>query len=89
MVNKQNPELWWFLMVLIYEYDSILVYISVSNHIFIQTANYHDLFNPMTAKYMLYSVDLNLNYNASWKKESTWFDSADQSIGMSACNKHD
>ena len=43
----------------------------------------------MTAKYMLYSVDLNLNYNASWKKESTWFDSADQSIGMSACNKHD
>ena len=43
----------------------------------------------MTAKCTLYSVDLNLNDNVSWKKESTWFDSADQSIGMSACNKHD
>ena len=27
--------------------------------------------------------------NVSWKIESTWFDSADQEIGMSACNKHD
>ena len=43
----------------------------------------------MTAKCTLYSVDLNLNDNVSWKKESTWFDSADQSIGMSVCNKHD
>ena len=43
----------------------------------------------MTAKNTLYSVDLNLNDNAKWKKESTWFDSVDQSIGMSACNKHD
>ena len=43
----------------------------------------------MTAKCTLYSVDLNLNDNVSWKKESTWFDSADQSIGTSACNKHD
>ena len=43
----------------------------------------------MTTKSTLYSLDLNLNHNASWKKESTWFDSADQSIGMSALNKHD
>ena len=43
----------------------------------------------MTTKSTLYSLDLNLNHNASWKKESTWFDSADQSIGMSACNIHD
>ena len=57
--------------------------------IFIQGINYHDHFSQMTAKCTLYSVDLNLNDNVSWKKESTWFDSADQSIGMSACNKHD
>ena len=43
----------------------------------------------MTTKSALYSLDLNLNHNASWKKESTWFDSADQSIGKSACNIHD
>ena len=43
----------------------------------------------MTAKCTLYSVDLNLNDNVSWKKESTWFDSADQSIGMSAPNIYD
>ena len=43
----------------------------------------------MTTKSTLYSLDLNLNHNASWKKESTWFDSADQSIGMSAPNIYD
>ena len=53
----------------------------------IQTVSYH--VSPVTIKSTLYSLDLNLNHNASWKKESTWFDSADQSIGMSACNKHD
>ena len=57
--------------------------------IFIQGINYHDHFSQMTAKCTLYSVDLNLNDNVSWKKESTWFDSADQSIGMSARNIHD
>ena len=50
----------------------------------IQTVNYS--VSPMTTKSALYSHDLNLNQNVSWKKESTWFDSADQSIGMSACN---
>ena len=38
--------------------------------------------SPKITKSTLYSLDLNLNDNASWKKESTWFDSADQSIGM-------
>ena len=55
--------------------------------ILFQTVEYS--VSPMTTKSTLYSLDLNLNHNASWKKESTWFDSADQSIGMSACNKHD
>ena len=32
--------------------------------------------------YTLYSVDLNLNNDASWKQESTWFQSEDQTIGM-------
>ena len=53
----------------------------------IQTVSYH--VSPVTIKSTLYSLDLNLNDNESWKKESTWFDSADQSIGMSACNIHD
>ena len=53
----------------------------------IQTVNYS--VSPMTTKSTLYSLDINLNHNASWKKESTWFDSADQSIGMSAFYKHD
>ena len=53
----------------------------------IQTVNYD--VSPVTTKSTslkstLYSLDLNLNDNASWKKESTWFDSDDQSIGMSA-----
>ena len=30
----------------------------------------------------LYSVDLNLNNDASWKQESIWFQSGDQRIGM-------
>ena len=30
----------------------------------------------------LYSVDLNLNNDASWRQESTWFQSEDQDIGM-------
>ena len=54
--------------------------------ILFQTVNYS--VSPMTTKSTLYSLDLNLNDNASWKKASTWFDSVDQSIGMSACNKH-
>ena len=58
----------------------------------IQTVNYD--VSPVTTKSTslkstLYSLDLNLNDNASWKKESTWFDSDDQSIGMSAFYKHD
>ena len=53
----------------------------------IQTVNYD--VSPVTTKSTslkstLYSLDLNLNDNASWKKESTWYDSDDQSIGMSA-----
>ena len=32
--------------------------------------------------YTLYSVDLNLNNDASWKQESIWFQSEDQRIGM-------
>ena len=52
-----------------------------------QIVNYYD--SPMTTKSTIYSLDLNLNDIASWKKESTWFDSADQSIGMSAFYKHD
>ena len=55
--------------------------------ILFQTVEYS--VSPMTTKSSLYSLDLNLNHNASWKKESTWFDSADQSIGMSARNIHD
>ena len=30
----------------------------------------------------LYSVDLNLNHDASWRQESTWFQFQDQDIGM-------
>ena len=30
----------------------------------------------------LYSVDLNLNHDASWRQESTWFQLEDQDIGM-------
>ena len=55
--------------------------------ILFQTVEYS--VSPMTTKSTLYSLDLNLNHNTSWKKESTWFDSADQSIGMSAPNIHD
>ena len=57
-------------------------YIVCLTKILFQTVNYS--VSPMTTKSTLYSLDLNLNHNASWKKESTWFDSADQSIGMSA-----
>ena len=56
--------------------------------ILIQTGIHHDVFS-LTAKYTLYSVDIDLSDNVSWKIESTWFDSAEQEIGMSACNKHD
>ena len=62
-------------------------YIVCLTILLIQTVNYS--VSPMTTKSALYSLDLNLNHNASWKKESTWFDSADQSIGKSACNIHD
>ena len=54
--------------------------------LFIQTANYHDLFSPITAKYTLYSVDLNLKEKTNWKKESTWFDSSDLNIGKIVIN---
>ena len=30
----------------------------------------------------IYSVDLNLNHDASWRQESTWFQSEDEEIGM-------
>ena len=52
--------------------------------ILFQTVEYSHSVSPMTTKSTLYSLDLNLNHNTSWKKESTWFDSDDQSIGMSA-----
>ena len=67
----------------IYEYDSILVHICLSVCliiILIQTGIYHDVFS-LTAKYTLYSVDLDLSDNVSWKIESTWFDSAEKEIG--------
>ena len=46
---------------------------------FIQTAIYYDL---STEKNTLYSVDLNLHNDASWKQESIWFQTGDQTIGM-------
>ena len=46
---------------------------------FIQTAIYYDL---STEKNTLYSVDLNLYNDASWKQESIWFQADNQRIGM-------
>ena len=46
---------------------------------FIQTAIYYDL---STEKNTLYSVDLNLHNDASWKQESIWFQADNQRIGM-------
>ena len=50
--------------------------------IFIHTANYDSEISSATDKNILYSVDLNLPNDASWKQESIWFHSVDQSIGM-------
>ena len=49
----------------------------------IQTANYHPDTSSATDKSTLYSIDINSNNYASWKQESLWFHSVDQStIGM-------
>ena len=48
----------------------------------IHTANYYSDISSATDKNTLYSVDLNLPNDASWKQESIWFHSVDQSIGM-------
>ena len=50
----------------------VVVFIQlVFNHIYV-----------LKLKNTLYSVDVNLNNDSSWKKESTWFQSEDQRIGM-------
>ena len=50
--------------------------------VFIQLVFNNTQYNTFLHKNTLYSVDLNLNNDSSWKKESTWFQSEDQRIGM-------
>ena len=91
LVNKQDPEFWLFLMVSVFmnitqfcKKKKLVCFTIIS----IQTANYHPDMNlypdtsSATDKSTLYSVDINSNNYASWKQESIWFHSVDQSIGM-------